>query len=129
MQFLTLSRRRTDRFTEADFALHLEAEIRQARLLYAEGFLRQIWHRDDVPGACMLVEADSAEQVHEKLGTLPLVGAGMLDVTIVPLRPYAGFAPPGNGGRCAPQETARPRLVERPRWRDAVVDQESSRDK
>lgn len=92
MQFLTFSRRRTERFTEAEFASLVDAEIGQARVLYAEGFLRQIWHRADLPGACMLVEADSAEHVWEKLGTLPLIGAGMLDVTIVPLRPYDGFA-------------------------------------
>lgn len=101
MQFLTFSRRRTDAFTDADFASHVEAEIGQARVLYAEGFLRQIWHRADVSGACMLIEADSAEEVREKLRTLPLVRAGMLEVTIVPLRPYAGFAPAG-----APTEPA-----------------------
>jgi muconolactone delta-isomerase len=92
-QFLTLSARRTDRFTEAQFAALVEAEVGQARVLYGQGFLRQIWHRADVPGACMLVEADSLEQVREMLGTLPLVEAGMLEVTIIPLKPYAGFAP------------------------------------
>jgi muconolactone delta-isomerase len=93
MQFLTLSRRRTAQFGEADFAARVEAEVEQARVLYAAGFIRQIWHRGDVGGACILVEADSEERVREMLGTLPLMQAGMLEVTIVPLRPYAGFCP------------------------------------
>jgi hypothetical protein len=93
MQFLTVSRRRTEAFSPDDFAVHVEAEIRQAQALYAEGFIRQIWHRADIPGACMLVEAESETHVRERLGTLPLVREGMLEVTLVPLKPYAGFCP------------------------------------
>ena len=94
MQFITLSRRVTERFSEAHFAPRLEAEAQRARALYQEGFIRQIWHRGDVGGACLLVEADSEEIVRETLGTLPLVAAGMLEVTaVVPLKPYAGFGP------------------------------------
>jgi hypothetical protein len=93
MQFLSLSRRRDDRFTDAEFAALVDAEIAQARTLYADGFIRQIWHRGDVPGACILLEADSLEHACERLHTLPLIRAGMLDVSIVPLVPYAGFSP------------------------------------
>ena len=50
-----------------------------------------IRHRADRPGACILIEADSEEQVRQKLNTLPMVQAGMLYVTIIPLKPYAGF--------------------------------------
>jgi hypothetical protein len=93
MQFLTVSRRRSEQFTEAQFGALVEWEIEQARVLYGQGFIRQIWHRADVPGACILVEADSEEQVKERLNTLPLVQAGMLEVSIIPLMPYAGFCP------------------------------------
>jgi muconolactone delta-isomerase len=88
-----MSQRRTESFTDAEFAAYLEAEIQQAQVLYAEGFIRQIWHRKDVAGACILVEADSEEQVREKLNTLPLMQKGMLAVSITPLQPYAGFCP------------------------------------
>jgi muconolactone delta-isomerase len=91
MQYLSLSHRRCDRFSDAEFAALVEAEIAQARRLYGDGFIRQIWHRGDVPGACILLEADSLEQAKERLHTLPLVRAGMLDVSIVPLVPYTGF--------------------------------------
>ena len=94
MQFLTVSRRRTERFADADFAAHAEAERAQARALYAEGFIRQIWQRGDIPGACILVEADSEAHVRERLNTLPLYEAGMIEFSIIPLKPYAGFSPP-----------------------------------
>jgi len=94
MQFLSISRRRTDQFSDADFAPRIEAEIAQARALYAQGSLRQIWHRADVGGACILLEADSETHARELLNTLPLVKAGMLETTIIPLKPYAGFCPP-----------------------------------
>jgi muconolactone delta-isomerase len=96
MQFLSLSTRRGDRFSEAEFSALVDAEIARARELYADGFIRQIWHRGDRPGACILIEADSIEQARARLQTLPLIRAGMLDVSIVPLVPYAGFSP-GNG--------------------------------
>jgi hypothetical protein len=91
MQFLSLSCRRGDQFSDAEFSALVEAEIAQAQTLYGDGFIRQIWHRGDVPGACILLEAESMEQAEERLHTLPLVRAGMLEVSIVPLVPYAGF--------------------------------------
>jgi muconolactone delta-isomerase len=93
MQFLTVSRRRSEKFSEAEFAARLDEEVQQARALYADGAIRQIWHRADVPGACILFEADSEQHVRDLLGRLPLFQAGMLEVTIIPLRPYAGFCP------------------------------------
>jgi muconolactone delta-isomerase len=94
MQFLVLTRRRTESFTDADFVPLVDKEAEQARTLYAEGFIRQIWHRGDLAGACMLVEAETAEQVRERLVTLPFVRAGMLEVlSVIPLKPYAGFCP------------------------------------
>ena len=91
MQFLSLSIRRTDRFSDAEFAELVDAEASRARELYAAGFIRQIWHRADLPGACMVLEADSLDEARARLCTLPLIRAGMLEVSIVPLAPYAGF--------------------------------------
>jgi muconolactone delta-isomerase len=94
MQFITLSRRNTVIFTESDFASRLEEEAQRARTLYLEGFIRQIWHRGDVAGACILVEAENEDAVRSTLRTLPLVAAGMLEVVaIIPLNPYRGFGP------------------------------------
>lgn len=93
MQFLNVSRRRTESFTDEQFAAMVAEEAQQARTLYAEGFVRQIWHRSDIAGACMLLEADSAEHAHVILNRLPMVAAGMLEVNVIPLKPYAGFSP------------------------------------
>ena len=93
MQFLIVSRRRTEEFSDADFAARVDAEREQARRLYAEGFARQIWLRGDAPGACLLVEADSEAVVRERLDTLPLFAAGMIEFSVIPLKPYAGFGP------------------------------------
>ncbi|SMG03000.1 hypothetical protein [Burkholderia singularis] len=98
MQFLTLSRRVTERFSDADFAPLLDDEAQRARTLYIEGFIRQIWHRGDVGGACLLVEAEKREDVERQLGSLPLVREGMLEiVAIIPLKPYRGFGPKQRG--------------------------------
>ena len=64
------------------------------REFYAEGLVRQVWLRGDAGGVCMIVEAASADEVAEKLNTLPLIQAGFLQPPmIVPLKPYLGFAP------------------------------------
>jgi len=94
MQFITLSRRRTDKFSDADFAPHIPAETQQARAFYAAGFIRQIWRRGDMPGACILWEAESEQSVRDMLNKLPLVQAGMLEIlAVIPVNPYPGFCP------------------------------------
>ncbi len=93
MQFLVISRRLTEQFSEADFERIVPLEGARARELYSAGFTRQIWHRDDQPGACQIVEADNIEGVRENLATLPLADAGMIEFDIIPLKPYAGFNP------------------------------------
>jgi hypothetical protein len=60
-------------------------EALRARTLYSEGFIRQIWQRGDMPGACLLLEAADEVQVRAGLESLPLVAASMLEITnIVP---------------------------------------------
>jgi muconolactone delta-isomerase len=93
MQFLSVSRRRTEAFADEQFAAMVADEVQQARTLYAEGLIRQIWHRADVAGACILLEADTLESARSVLNRLPMVASGMLEVTVIPLKPYAGFCP------------------------------------
>ncbi len=95
MQFLTLSRRRTDTFPPEAFTPELNArESQRVKELYASGILRQVWRRGDVPGATILWEAASEAEVRDALGSLPIFKAGMLEVAaLVPLEPYPGFGP------------------------------------
>jgi muconolactone delta-isomerase len=92
MQFLSISQRRKG-FAETDYASLAEQEMERARELYAEGWIRQIWHRADMPGACLLWEADGEEQIHERWKTFPFAHAGMTEMTLISLKPYGGFRP------------------------------------
>ncbi len=95
MQFLTLSRRRTDAFPPDAFTSELIAqEGQRVKELYMAGILRQVWRRGDVPGATILWEAASEAEVRQACESLPIFKAGMLEIAaFVPLKPYAGFAP------------------------------------
>lgn len=91
MQFLAMLRRRTEAFSDAQFADMLGPEADRARALYAEGRFRAIYSRADLPGAVIMVEAADADDAANVVGTLPFVLASMADVTLVPLLPYRGF--------------------------------------
>lgn len=94
MQFLSLSRRRTDEFPPEAFTLELTAkEAGRVKALYASGILRQVWRRGDLAGAAILWEAPSEAEVRAALATLPIYEAGMLEIqAVVPLEPYPGFS-------------------------------------
>lgn len=91
MQFLALTRRYIDLFSEADFAALLPAEADQARALYAQGIFRSINSRGDLPGAVIVLEAADLAAAAEIMGTLPLAQKKMMEITLVPLLPYRGF--------------------------------------
>jgi len=94
MQFFSLSRRRTDEFPPEAFTPELlAAEGLRVKELYASGFLRQIWRRGDMPGAAIIWEAASEEEVRGALASLPLNQAGLLElIVLTPLHPYPGFS-------------------------------------
>jgi len=95
MQFLSLSRRRTDAFPPQAFTELAASETQRAKELYISGVIRQIWKRGDVPGAAILWEAASEAEARAALESLPMFQAGMLEIlALAPLEPYPGFAPP-----------------------------------
>lgn len=95
MQFLTLSRRRTDSFPAEAFTPELIAqEAQRVKEMYATGLLRQIWKRGDTPGAAIIWEAASEADVRDAVASLPIYKAGMLELSAISqLEPYAGFGP------------------------------------
>jgi muconolactone delta-isomerase len=94
MQYLVLLRRKSESFSNEQFAQGAGDETRRVQELYAAGLLRQIWHRSDIPGACLLFEIPSGQDPSEVVSSLPFVKLGMLEVVIcVPLKPYGGFGP------------------------------------
>lgn len=81
-------------FSEEAFAPVLEPEAQAIRALYAQGIVRSVWSRDDVPGACLLIEAESLDRAREIVAGFPLVERGMAEVQVlIPLRGYRGFGP------------------------------------
>jgi len=93
MQFLSISRRLTERFSDDEFAEHIDAERERVRELYRGGVVRGIWSRKDAAGAVMLLECRDESEAREAVGSLPLAQRDMLDVQIVPLGPYPAFFP------------------------------------
>ena len=95
-QFMALAHRNYDRFTEADFTPLLEGEAERARQLYAQGIFRAMWSRKDVPGAFILIEAETQDEAEGAVSSLPLVSKGMLDIEfVIAIGPYRGFGPRG----------------------------------
>lgn len=91
MQFIVITRRRTEAFTDAQFAEQLSVEAQRARELYADGHFRTINSRGDVPGAVIVVEARDLDDASRLVGSLPLAKLEMMEVQIIPVRPYRGF--------------------------------------
>lgn len=94
MQFMSISRRRTETFPPEAFEALLDAEGLRVRELYAAGTIRQLWGRGDIPGALMLLEGTDEAEVRAALDSLPLARRGMLEVQVIPLRAYRAFCPP-----------------------------------
>jgi len=94
MQFMVLFTRDPEKAATPTPVDLRDAEFEAIRGLYAEGSIRQIWLRGDVAGACAIIEVSSDAEAAKRVNALPLVRAGVLQPPlIVPLKPYAGFAP------------------------------------
>ena len=74
-----------------DFVPHLRDEAKEGWKLYKEGFIREMYFRDDKPEAVLILEAENLVEAKEKLSTLPLVKNGFITFELIPLRPYHGF--------------------------------------
>jgi muconolactone delta-isomerase len=95
VQFLVLTRRRMDQFPPETWTPELiEAESQRVRELYSAGIIRTIWRRKDMPGAAIIAEAATEEEVRAAMASLPLAQRGMLEiVALTQLNPYPGFGP------------------------------------
>lgn len=94
MQFLAVLRRKTESFSDEQFAPLLEPEAQAVRDLYIKGVVRAIWSREDTLGAVSLLEAESPEHAQQIVQSFPLAQAGMLELqSLIPLRGYRGFGP------------------------------------
>lgn len=67
-------------------------EAVQAWEFYAAEQIRQMYYIADMSGAVMLWEGESVESVTKEAQKLPMYEAGVLDLEILPLKPYTGYA-------------------------------------
>jgi hypothetical protein len=95
MQVLAVVRRRTEAFPESAFSALLDAEAEAVRALYAAGTVRVAWSREDVPGACLILETETVEAARAAMSAAPFFAKNMVDAEFIPLRGYRGFAPAG----------------------------------
>jgi hypothetical protein len=62
-----------------------QEQARTADLMDA-GIVQQLLLRADSAGGYMVVEAESPEVAHERLGTLPFMKAGIMQIELVELK-------------------------------------------
>ena len=60
-------------------------------LLTMPEFIRELYSIKGGKGACMIVEAESEEEINTKLQDLPFVKNNFLDIDIMEVKPYRGF--------------------------------------
>ena len=93
MQFLLVGTLQPDALSgkHPEITRLIEEERAHARKAYMEGSIRQIWMRSPEPGAVAILEANSLEDARKIAQSFPLAQAGLLDVKVIALTPYAGF--------------------------------------
>lgn len=95
MRFLALVRRKNEDFTEEQIAEYLEPEAERVRDLYMHGVFRSVYSRGDVKGAVVELECESLEEARQVMETMPFAQQKMIEIEMIPLLPYRGFAPRG----------------------------------
>ena len=78
--------------TDEEFRPHLKAEAAKVWELYQAGVFRELYFRQDWPGAVLVLECEDVEEANDVLDTLPLVKERLITFDIIPLVPYPGFA-------------------------------------
>ena len=80
---------------------HMQNEARHAWRVYKQGFVREIYFRQDRPGVAIIAECESVEEAKKTLRNFPLAKAGLIDWEVVPLGPFVNWEilfAPGNAG-------------------------------
>ena len=84
----TLSAYLKDRYKA--YIFNADEEAKKAVALFKEEFIRELYSIKGGKGACMIVEANSEEEILIKLSDLPFVKNNYLDIDIIEVKPYRG---------------------------------------
>jgi hypothetical protein len=71
---------------------YVSPEAAKAWEFYASEQIRQMYYIADMSGAVMVWEGESVESVTKEAQKLPMYEAGILDLEILPLKPYTAYA-------------------------------------
>ena len=70
---------------------HLLDEVRHGWQLLKEGFMRDIYFRQDRPGVVVIAECESVEAARKILAEYPLAKAGLIDWEVIPVGPFLNW--------------------------------------
>lgn len=76
-----------DRFTPEIMA----AEAFQAYRLHQRGVIRELYFHNEQDSAVLVLETPTVAEADAALASLPMVGAGLIEFDVIPLRAYPGF--------------------------------------
>jgi hypothetical protein len=71
----------------ADIQPRLADEQRRIRELYDDGFIEQLFRREDATGAWLIVSADDEDSANLQLDTLPFVEIGIMTMELSAIEP------------------------------------------
>ncbi len=77
--------------TPDKYAPHMRDKARHAWQSYPDGFIRDIYFRQDRPGVAIIAEAESVEAAKAELATFPLAAAGVIGWEVIPLGPFLNW--------------------------------------
>ncbi|MGL5806684.1 MAG: hypothetical protein ACRC2R_22175 [Xenococcaceae cyanobacterium] len=90
MQFLVIAR--IPKEISSDKILpYLKPEAEKVWEYYQTDLLRSIHYIADLSGVVMILEADSLDTVRSAMNKFPMAENDILDLEIVPLKPYTGI--------------------------------------
>jgi hypothetical protein len=77
---------------EEDFKKHAKDEFKQVWCLYQEAYIREMYFRQDIHNAVLILESRNFEEATEILSSLPFVKNKFIKFDLIPLIPYNGFS-------------------------------------
>ena len=75
-----------------DFKPLLKAEAKRVWELYQQNIIREMYFRQDISRAVLILECENVEEAQKVLKTLPLVRENLIYFELIPLVPYPGFS-------------------------------------
>jgi hypothetical protein len=70
----------------------LKAEALKVWGLYQKGIIREAYFKAERHEAVLMLECDNVKQAQDVIQSLPLVEAGYINFTLLPLIPYDGLS-------------------------------------